>query len=103
MKSHTTARALIASVAALGFGLTQNARVASQQSGSAMRQMAALKNGQSTRQIEADHFGNYFGGIGRALMRDSGHTPREWGMSVACRRMVRKNRMHRIGIGHAKI
>ena len=102
MKSHTTARALIASIAALGIGFGQNARAANNQ-GQQSRQMAAIKNGQTTRQIEADHFGNYFGGIGRALMRDGGHTPYEWGISVACRRMVRKNRMHRAGIGHAKI
>lgn len=35
--------------------------------------------------------------------RGSGLTPKEWGMSAACARMVRKNRLHRAGLSHARI
>jgi hypothetical protein len=93
--------ALIATLAVLGMGGQQAAAVS--QSAAQTRQIVAAKNGQTTRQLEADHFGGYVGGIKRALMRDNGNPPHLWGMSKACAQMVRHRRMRRLGIGGQRI
>jgi len=97
---NTPSRIIISSIAALAFGL---APAAQSQNAAQSHRVAAIRNGQTTRQIERDHFGGYASGILSELMRNRGNSPRDWGMSQACRRMVRKNRMHRLGVGHAKI
>ena len=57
----------------------------------------------ASNEIRADAFGGGFD-IGGALLRErAGHSPKDWGMSRACARMVRKNRMIRAGIKTAKI
>ena len=84
-------------------GAGHTATVAQQVRANETRQAIALNNGGSTRQIEEDHFGGYAGGMMRQIMREGGHSPRDWGMSKACANMVRKSRMHRMGISHAKI
>ena len=93
---------IIAAIAALGLGgghvVPANVAANAQQS----RQLAAIKNGQTTRQIEADHFGGYASGILSALLRDNGTPPHVWGVSRACVRMMRKNRMRRAGVGGAR-
>lgn len=44
------------------------------------------------------------GGLGHTvLFRSLGHGPKDWGMSAACARMVRKNRLHAHGLSHARI
>jgi hypothetical protein len=95
---------LIAAAAVLGLGAGQaTSSSAPVRSAEQQQAGAALKNGGSTKEIKEDHFGGYAGGLLRGLMRDRGNTPRDWGMSKACARMVRKNRMHRMGISHARI
>lgn len=94
-------RALIATLAALGMGGQHTAAVA--HAASQTRQVSAVNNGQTTRQIKEDHFGGYSGSIFRGFMRDRGHTPYEWGTSRACAQMVRKNRMRRKGIAGSRI
>ena len=42
-----------------------------------------------------------FGGVG--LPRWRGLTPKEWGMSPDCRRMVRKSRLRRAGVAGSRI
>lgn len=86
-------RILIASVAALSLGYGQQATAHSS------RQAVALHNGQ--RAIQADIFGRYSGGLGQAFLRGSGCPPYLWGISRACARMVRSNRLRRAGVaGH---
>jgi hypothetical protein len=95
-------RFLIAAAAVLGLGAGQMASQATHRPAE-QRQIAAIKNGMSTREIKEDQFGGYTGGMLNALMRDNGCPPKDWGMSRQCSRMVRKNRLHRMGLSHAKI
>lgn len=94
-------RLIIAALAILGLGGSQS--VAAAQRADQTRQAAAVKNGQTTRQIEADHFGGYVGGIMNALHRNTGTPPDVWGRSAACARMVRKNKLRSMGISAQRI
>lgn len=41
--------------------------------------------------------------FGRSAWRTPGLTPKDWGMSQACRRMVRSSRLRARGLGGARI
>ena len=98
MKSGQGKRLLIAALAMMGMiGGTAIPTRANEQS------PVAIRNGMDTRRIEADHFGDYMEGMLGALWRNTGNPPDIWGRSRAYARMVRKSRMHRMGIGHARI
>ena len=43
------------------------------------------------------------GDTGRIFGGTSGMSPKEWGMSAECAKMVRKNRLTRLGVGAARI
>lgn len=43
-----------------------------------------------------------FGGLG-TYPRQRGFTPKDWGMSQACARMVRKNKLRKLGISGQRI
>jgi hypothetical protein len=75
--------------AALGLGISTTPV---QQSVKTATEQVAIKNGQDIKKTEADIFGSYAGGMLRQIMRNTGHTPYEWGISRACRRMVLKNK-----------
>ncbi len=94
-------RILIGVLAAVGLGAGHTAATAVQQS--EVRQSAIAKSGESTKSIEADLFGRYSGGMARQFFRSGGHSPKEWGMSRACARMVRKNRMRALGVAGSRI
>lgn len=96
-------RFLIAAAAVLGLGAGQMTSTAAQLRPTEQRQLAAVKNGMTAREIKEDHFGGYAGGMLASLMRDNGCPPKDWGMSRQCARMVRKNKLHRMGISHARI
>lgn len=96
-----TPRLLLAAAAALGLAGGASSAVA--RTANESRQHVAVRNGTTNREIKADAFGGYAAGLLGALMRDGGHSPKDWGMSRACARMVRKNRLHRKGVGHARI
>lgn len=96
-------RILIAAAAVLGLGIGQTASQVQQLRPTEQRQLNAVNNGQTTRLIEADHFGRYGAGMLRAIMRDGGHTPYEFGISQACARLRRQNKMRRCGLGGQRI
>lgn len=65
---------------------------------------AAIRNGLTTRALEADLFGRYLDGIGRAFRRQAaGMTPYEWGISRACAKMRRQNRLRALGVRGSRI
>lgn len=96
-------RILISVLAAVGLGAGHTASLTAQQS--EMRARVAVANGgqQTTKTLEDDVFGRFAGSMHRHYFRDGGHTPKEWGMSRACARMVRKNRMRAKGIAGSRI
>lgn len=70
--------------------------------GQEIRQTVAVKNGQTTKELREDYFGGYGKGLLDAIKRDNGNTPKQWGMSRACARMVRKNKLIRYGVAQSK-
>jgi len=73
----------------------QIAHTTSQQSQERVAQRAAASNTYTySNFVDADPFN---------LGRSSGMTPKEWGMSEECRKMVRHGRMTRKGVGAARI
>jgi len=95
-------RILIAAAAALGLGSGHVA--ASLVAQESARVSATANNGQQTsRKLEQDHFGGIGLSMMQSLARGCGCPPDVWGRSAACARMVRKNRLHRAGISHARI
>lgn len=97
----TLKRLIISMVAAAGLGGHHSAAQVSPVTQA--RQLAAIKNSQSTRSIEADMLGSYASGLGLGFMRSPGHTPYEWGISRACAQMRRQNRMRAAGIRGSRI
>lgn len=97
-------RILIGFLAAVGLGAGHTASVTAQQT-EVRRVATAVANGgqQTTKTLEDDVFGRYAGSLHRHYNRDHGHTPKEWGMSRACAKMVRKNRMRAAGIAGSRI
>jgi hypothetical protein len=74
--------------------------------------LAAPAQGERSQPLQASQSGGnqssaavtIGGGLGHTfLFRSLGHGPKEWGMSAACARMVRKNRLHAHGLSHARI
>ena len=73
-------RLLIATVAALGLGLTPTARVAAPSADTTQQEPSVARNdGGATLKIEADEQGNYDDGLRRAFWRDPGNHPHDWG------------------------
>jgi hypothetical protein len=95
-------RILISFLAAAGLGAGHTASVSAQQN--EIRQNAVANGGQqTTKTLEDDVFGRFAGAMRRHAERDYGHTPKEWGMSRACARMVRKNRLRSLGVAGSRI
>lgn len=104
MKNKVSAsRLAIATLVAFGLAESPMVRASDSNTVEQRQQVSAVKNGMETKKLEADHFGSYAAGMLDQILRHGGHAPQDWGRSAACARMVRKNRMHRMGIGHAKI
>lgn len=101
MKNRTSIALAVMSV--LGLGGHQTTAISPQLRAEQQQQITAVRNGTGSRAIRADLLGSFASGFLGGSMSDGGHPPKQWGMSQACARMVRKNRMHRMGIGHARI
>jgi hypothetical protein len=93
-------RSLIAIAASLGLGNGHVNSLSAQVRPSEQRILAAVKNGMAANEIREDALGFDIGG---GAFRNPGCPPKEWGMSHACWKMVRKSRLHAKGISHAKI
>lgn len=88
--------------AALAASFLPGARAAPTDSSIERNRSVAVQNGSSTREIKEDMTG--FGrGILGGLLRSRGRTPKEFGMSAECAKMRRKNKLHRLGLSHARI
>ena len=86
-------RILIAVAALLGFGTSQ--ALARTTASVSRPLLAAAAQTVATRELQSDDFGGYGNGLFAGLYQSRGNSPRDWGMSRACARMVRKNRLAR--------
>lgn len=65
--------------------------------------VAAVRNGTDKKEIREEALGGFADGIRNAFARGYGCPPDAWGRSPQCRRMVRKNRMRKLGIKGSRI
>jgi len=91
-------RLLVAGLATLGMFGGHSISAAVNQ---ASRQVA-VSAATNAREIRSDSFGGIGSGLLDQVLRQA-YTAKDWGMSRACARMVRKNKLRRRGLGGQKI